>query len=212
MAGKSKRRAFPPQDNSAGVAEDDAGYLLVKNVDGMTEDEKDAWCAEAAKATEIPVFKGHVEHAYDADFVTDHDHCPRCGGGVQTMYSNFVYATQIAPRSMFIPAGRFCTQCPSVLIDQELISQGVADPRFKFQGVLGVEYGGTKEADYFRTWNGKAAVYIFDEDECPMGITTEDQIPATRYTSQAPDYPAKTKRKNKNREKAARRARRRKGK
>lgn len=182
--------------------------MVSLNTDGMSEDEKEAFFAEASKRTDIPLFEGRVQHAYDVACVADPTRCPRCGGDTQTKYANFIYATQIAVRVMFVPAGRFCTRCPSVVIDQQLIECGVSDPRFRYQGVLGIDYGKKKEPDHFRTWNGKDAVYVFDEDQNLLGINTFSPGLPGRIAPPAPAQSAKkNRRKRKRLERMAKRSR-----
>jgi hypothetical protein len=72
---------------------------------------------------------------------------------------------------MFAPAGYFCSQCPTVVIDEEIIQSGITGP-FTFQGVLGIEHDESQAPDFFRTWNGQDAVYLLDEDQTPQGIAT----------------------------------------
>jgi hypothetical protein len=72
---------------------------------------------------------------------------------------------------MFAPAGHFCTKCPTVIVDENMIQAGIKR-KFRFQGILGIEYEGKKEPDLFRTWNGQEAVYIFDENQVAVGLST----------------------------------------
>jgi len=39
---------------------------------------------------------------------------------------------------------------------------------------VGIDYDGKKEPDFFRTWNGKKTVYVLDENENVIGLTTID--------------------------------------
>ena len=52
-----------------------------------------------------------------------------------------------------------------------LIQAGIRG-KFKYQGVLGLDYEGSKEPDLLQTWNGSKPVYIFDEEEVAMGLAT----------------------------------------
>jgi len=84
---------------------------------------------------------------------------------------------------MFVPAGFFCTTCPTVIIDEKLISTGVKEG-FRFQDVVGIDYDRKKEPDLFRTWNGKKAVYVFDEDKNLKGMSAIDDREPYRGASQ----------------------------
>ena len=138
------------------------GRLFV-DTDDLSQEEKQKFWSEAEKMTGISFYEGHVEHGYSLKFVSNPHRCPRCHEKTEKHYGNFIYATQIAARVMFAPAGYFCTKCPSVIIDEDMIKLGVKSG-FRFQGVVGLDYGKTmKEPDFFRTWNGQKTVYIFDE-------------------------------------------------
>jgi hypothetical protein len=77
---------------------------------------------------------------------------------------------------MFAPAGYFCTACPSVVIDEALLRQGIRQP-FTYQGVLGIDHKDKNRPDLFKTWNGSRTIYIFDEDQNPIGLTTTAALP-----------------------------------
>ena len=183
---------------------DDNGLVFNVNVDGFTEKEKEELYSTALDKTEHTSFEGHVEHAYAIHRVERTDRCPRCHARTLRQYGNFIYATQIAPRVMFAPAGFFCTECPSVIIDEDMIKGGIMDRKCKYQGVLGLDYKGQKELDLFKTWNGKAAVYIMDENQMPIGLSTLDA--GHPHTPQLPA--GNRQRKKKNRRKIAKTSRR----
>jgi hypothetical protein len=52
--------------------------------------------------------------------------------------AHFIYATDIAPRVMFAPAGYFCTACPTVVVDEHLIATGMK-AGYRFRAVVGVD-------------------------------------------------------------------------
>jgi hypothetical protein len=79
---------------------------------------------------------------------------------------------------------------------------------FHFERVIGVDYGGKKHPDYFRTWNGADLVYILDEDGNLDGITTRGQLDP-RYAPPTPVKLAKRNVNKKRRDKLAKRSRKR---
>jgi hypothetical protein len=175
----------------------DDGVVFNVNVDGFKENEKDELYSAAIDKSRLSLFEGHVEHAYNTGHVVQVHQCPRCQATTQQQYAHFIYATQIAPRVIFAPAGYFCTACPCVIIDEEMIQSGIMDRRCKYQGVLGLDYKGKGQPDFFRTWNGKETIYVMDENQMPVGLRTLDSGPP--HTSKLPAGNRKCKEKNRRR-------------
>jgi hypothetical protein len=135
----------------------------------------------ASAVSHLSFFARHVEHAYALSAVARTDQCPRCRAATQQHYAHFIYATTVAPRVMMAPAGYFCTACPTVIIDEEMLRSGMTEG-FHFQGVLGVDYEGKRPPDLFRTWNGRPAVYVLDDDQGPQGISGIGATPGRHST------------------------------
>lgn len=147
------------------------GDVVNLNYDALDDKDQEEFRNVLIEEMDFPRYDGEVGHAYELTSVKDPKTCPRCQSETQQCYANFIYATQVAPRVMFGPAGFFCLKCPTVVIDHEMIQQGV-DKKFQFKGVVGIDYDTTQEPDFFQTWNGKQATYIFDEDENLIGLST----------------------------------------
>jgi len=145
--------------------------LVRLNMDEWSPDAQQTLRSAATEHARLTFYDGKVHHGYALRGVPTPERCPRCQAGTRQHYANFIYATQAAPRVLFAPAGYFCTQCPTVVIDEAMIRAGIVE-HFTFQGVLGIDYETRREPDFFRTWNGQTAVYIFDEDQTPQGIAT----------------------------------------
>lgn len=196
-----------------------SGIVVTHNIDSFTEDERQQFWQEASKVADVPVFQGSVEHGYAAGDVAGRERCPRCGGTAEKRYANFIYATQLALRVVFAPAGHFCTRCPSVIIEEGMIEAGIADKRFKYRGVIGIDYGGKRDSDYFRTWNGEELVYLLDEEGHFEGVVPHSQLQGratyepTHHSSPGCSVPqgspAKKRSHKKNREKMASNSRKR---
>lgn len=113
---------------------------------------------------------------------------------------------------MLAPAGYFCPACPTVIIDEEMISTGMKGGR-RFRRVVGIDYGNEKRMDLFRTWNGEKPTYLLGEDEQIMDMATDSELPASDpRAARSRVLPAggaeKRKRKRKRKRKQARHARR----
>ena len=154
----------------------DKKMFLNINYDDWTEEEKKDFRKSAGENSKLTLYEGKVKHAYDVKSVDNIEVCPRCNARAEQHYANFIYATQIAPRVMFAPAGYFCTKCPTVIIDQDIIQIGVAKD-FQYGGVLGISYDSRKMPDIFKTWNGETAIYILDKNQEMMGLTTSTEEP-----------------------------------
>ena len=102
------------------------GTLKIVNTEALTDDEKREFYTTVSETSELELHTGHVEHGYSVDAVPTVASCPRCRAMTRQHYANFIYATQIAPRVMFAPAGYFCTACPAVVIDEALIRPGIS--------------------------------------------------------------------------------------
>ena len=163
-----------PHNLPVSVSTDGDKNILNVGIDGLSEGEKEEFFAEAVEKSDLTAYEGHIEHAYSERYAYQTEKCPRCRANTRKQYGNFIYATQIAPRVMFAPAGYFCTECPTVIIDEDIIRNGITDRKFRFQGVLGIDYGKERKPDLFSTWNGRESVYVFNEDQQPMGISTYD--------------------------------------
>ncbi len=141
------------------------------NEENMDETERESLRSLANELSNLTFFEGHIKHGYSLHSVSNPAQCPRCKASTQQQYANFIYATNVAPRVMLAPAGYFCTKCPTVIVDEDLIQAGIRG-KFKYQGVLGLDYEGSKVPDPFQTWNGSKPVYIFDEEEVAMDLAT----------------------------------------
>lgn len=136
-----------------------------------TQSEEQGLSAMISQVTGISFYEGHVEHGYSVDNVPTAEECPRCHAPTQQYYAHWIYATQVAPRVVFAPAGYFCTRCPTVIVDENMVQAGIKR-RVRFQGILGIDYEEKQEPDLFRTWNGQEAVYLLDEDQQAVGLST----------------------------------------
>jgi hypothetical protein len=163
------------------VAHADKGTLKKLNIEDLSEDERREFHTRVSETSQLELYTGHVEHGYALGAVSTSESCPRCQALTRQQYANFIYATQIAPRVMFAPAGYFCTACPTVVIDEELIRPGISK-QFTYQGVVGLDHEGEKRPDFFKTWNGETTVYLFDEHENPVGLTTTARLQSKGFT------------------------------
>jgi hypothetical protein len=209
-----KGREKPQQDNVES-SEDIPGIrsvvsrdmeLLTLDLDSFSPEAQRGLQYEIAKINKLPLFDGQIEHGFSKRGVASTDKCPRCGAATQQCSASFVYATDIAPRAMLAPAGYFCTSCPTVTIDEEIISAGMKQG-FRFRCVVGIDHG-KKRLDLFTTWNGKKPIYVLDENQQIMDMATEDELRVQPPPAFRPKNGGKEKRRRKMEKKARKRNRR----
>jgi len=134
------------------------------NRDQVPPDQREEMEAFVVEKAEFPQFRGEVENGYPLSRVTNPGICPRCGGTTSQKVAEFIYATSWGSRAAIAPAGRFCSNCPTVIVDQHMIAKAmVVDGRFlRTVGVLDIETGNPM---YFKTWRGEKPIYFLDENE-----------------------------------------------
>lgn len=140
------------------------------NINDLNGKDYDKLIKKLSDKDSFPKFEGEVKHAYELQFVNGLITCPRCRSKTMQYFSDFAYATQTKPNIAFVPAGFFCVECPTVIIDQELIRMSVG-MNFQFRGVFGI-YIKNKKLELFETWNGSKAVYIYDDGQNVVGLRT----------------------------------------
>ncbi|MEM7537993.1 MAG: hypothetical protein AAF639_37830 [Chloroflexota bacterium] len=122
-----------------------------------------------------PVFEGDIKHGYSYAFVGDADVCPRCQATTEDKYAYILYSTTGNPRMMLAPAGRFCPSCPTVIIDEEWISEN-SQGDVTFRATLAINRDGEDDNMFFETWNGEPAMYAVDENENPHSIVSANAL------------------------------------
>jgi len=70
---------------------------------------------------------------------------------------------------MAAPAGHFCTECSTVIIDDDIMRAGLDASKFWYGGVFSIETGYSDEPHFFETFNGEKPLMILDEDMQNVG-------------------------------------------
>ncbi len=144
--------------------EDFKGPTVMLRHDAVIKAEENiALIEKISKLSGIPVFKGQIQYLYESDFTGQKQQCPRCGGTLTRMVCNFAYATQYRSRLMSAPAGLFCGNCPTVIVDDDMMRDGIDASRFQYYGVFSVE-SGYVDAGIITLLNGQKPTFIFSED------------------------------------------------
>ncbi len=192
-----------------------AGAVFRTNAD-FTKEQNLAMLESFSNVSQVPLFKGVIEHAYESAFTGYKDKCPRCSAATELRMSNFVYACQHKERVMTAPAGHFCTACPTVIIDDEFMEANMdASQDIEYGGVVMIDSVYDKPS-LFKTLNGEKSTYIADQDQNLKGIAqsvhkldAHDTYDTLHSVNPTKAIAAKKKKaKNKSRNKAAKQSRR----
>ena len=154
-------------------APDDGPNIVTMNTESLTIAESHIFHDEALERSHLAAHEGLVRHAYSAWDVRQTDHCPQCQAETRQEYAHFIYATQRGARVLFAPAGHFCTECPSVIVDEAMIRAGIADKRYTYRAVLGLDDGSGAKPDVFETWNRRRVVVLLDENGRVVDVATD---------------------------------------
>lgn len=184
----------PPKKKQHKTGRKQQKGVMSVNTDDLSEEAKAQAIQVFSEHAGMSLFEGKIEHVYDLAFVGQADSCPRCGSPTRQQYANWVYATNRAPRAMAAPAGYFCTKCATVIVDQEMLKKGITRG-FRYVQVIGVTSSRNEGFEGFRTWNGEKPVYLFDENQNPIGLATENDLtPEERRTVRSQRSKSKPKR------------------
>jgi hypothetical protein len=159
------------QDGVIAAKDKESGIIRISmDKEAKSQDVREMVESFAAQSEIKDIFKGNIENAYESDFLGYKDKCPVCSRETKQMYSGFVYATQTKARVASGPCGHFCTKCPTVIIDDDMMRQAVSSG-FKYGGTVAIETGYAKETILFKKFNGVKPVYVLGEDGGMEGIT-----------------------------------------
>lgn len=162
-----KNKVKPTLERTKG--RDGNGMLTLRHDAEVKASENIPMVELSSKISGLPIFKGVVKYLYESDFTQNKDTCPRCGGELVRMISNFAYATQSVSRLMTGPYGLFCQSCPTAVVDDDFMRDTVDHNRFVYGGVFSIEtgYDGVKIIEEL---NGEKPIFILSEDQDILGI------------------------------------------
>lgn len=199
------RAATPAVRGTRATVSGDTAVVSV-DLDAFGPEARPLLLQELARGSEFPMFDGSVDHAYAMRSVRSSSECPRCRATTHRQMAHFIYTTETVTRVMLAPAGYFCTACPTVIIDEDVIANGVTEG-YRFRAVVGIDHAGKKQPDVFRTWNGQELVYVLDEHGHIVSVTAGERRDQGRLAARAGSREDSAARKRSRRK--ARRSRRR---
>lgn len=162
---KGKKKVQVTDEMSVEKGEDSVKFVINKEMSGKDSLE---FLETLSEKNDIPTFKGTIKHCYESDFIKYKDKCPKCGNPTEQLMSNFAYATQGASRIATAPAGHFCTECPTVIVDDDMMKKSISKD-FKYGGVFTIETGYETTKTMFETFNGEKPMFILDENQQNIG-------------------------------------------
>lgn len=211
---KNKLKKIQLSNNSHAEVNKEDGIVRVIKDDYVSGKDNVEMLEYMSEQNELPIFKGEIEHAYESTFLGYTDKCPRCESETEQMMSNFPYATQGPSRILTAPVGFFCSNCPTVIIDDEIAKSAIKHG-VEYCGVFSIETGYSTQPTLFKTLNGEKAIYILSEEQDVLGIAQSvHHIPSDDYMylpsrGKRNTLPQAQRKKNKKRNKAARKSRKR---
>jgi hypothetical protein len=173
------KKLFADKNEITQIENADKKRVSLQIEEEMTGKQNLSLLQEMAKLNNVPIYKGAIVNAYESDFLGYKDHCPLCDTPTVQHTTNFIWANQVASRIMAAPAGYFCPNCPTVIIDDDLIQSGIDKSRFEYWGVCGIETGYEKKKgdSLFQTFNGQKPTYILTEEGGLDGILNSVHTP-----------------------------------
>ncbi|MEP7336584.1 MAG: hypothetical protein ABI977_02375 [Acidobacteriota bacterium] len=151
---------------------DEESSVVSLNMDSLNEDEKKRLYQAILAKNGMGLHEDRVKHGYSLEKLGSSEQCPRCLSPTERKCAYFVYATEAGTRVMMTPAGYFCPQCPTVIIDEALIREGITGG-FHYRGVVGFHHD-DQEMDILNTWNGEKPVFILDESEDVIAVVAQE--------------------------------------
>jgi hypothetical protein len=164
---KPRKQISANHDDLEGFLEiRDEGRMAVVDADKLSTYERAELRAGMQEVSDLDYFDGKVEHLYTLNYVQKTAPCPRCGAATEQQYANWIYGTDLATRVMLVPAGYFCTACPTVIVDEDMIRKGIVG-NYKYREIWGID----DEGDFkgWATINDKKVIFTYNEDEEESG-------------------------------------------
>lgn len=109
-----------------------------------------------AESSSFPLHNGkEVNFAFSSGLYSK-ESCPKCSKGLIRKYSAIVYLVKDSMRQMFCPAGYFCAECPTVIIDERFIRDEVSKTH-RYIRPIGQDNNGC--LSIFKEWNDKKTFF-----------------------------------------------------
>lgn len=144
------------------------------DVTGISAEEKDKKFDEYAEKNGIPRYNPKnrsLKFGYSRSYAMSSTKCPQCDGKLEQHYAEVVYATDSRPKVSYTPAVFFCTECPTVVVDDSHIESSTT-PDTEFRGVIAIE--AKPKAKLFEAWDNEPVEYVFDDQKRIIRMKVKD--------------------------------------
>ena len=112
------------------------GNIVRLSTDALSVEARAAIHAELAEESGQTFFIGKIENGYSLQSARHPDQCPRCQSPTKTHMASLIYATNRGPRVLTTRGVHFCTACPTVIVDEDMVERSIAE-EFEYRGLLG---------------------------------------------------------------------------
>ena len=151
------------------------GNIVRLSTDALSVEARAAIHAELAEESGQTFFIGKIEHGYSLQSARHPDQCPRCQSPTKTHMASLIYATNRGPRVLTTRGVHFCTACPTVIVDEDMVERSIAE-EFEYRGLLGLDFDGKAEPCFFQYWNEQEMIILVDQETGLMELVPKSEL------------------------------------
>ncbi|MBI4749153.1 MAG: hypothetical protein HY774_11740 [Acidobacteria bacterium] len=157
------------------------GNIVRLSTDALSAEARAAIHAELAEESGQTFFIGRVENGYSLQSARHPDQCPQCQSPTKPHMASLIYATDQGPRVMTTRGVHFCTACPTVIVDEDMVERSMAE-EFEYRGLLGLDFDGKAKPCFLKYWNGQEMVVLVDEETGFMELVPKNELKLSKPT------------------------------
>lgn len=151
------------------------GNIVRLSTDGLSPEAQAAIHAELAEESGQTFFIGKIENGYSLQSARHPDQCPQCQSPTKTHMASLIYATDQGPRVLTTRGVHFCTACPTVIVDEDMVERSIAE-EFEYRGLLGLDFDGKAEPCFFQYWNEQEMILVVDQETGLMELVPKSEL------------------------------------
>lgn len=151
------------------------GNIVRLSTDALSVEARATLHAELAEESGQTFFIGKIENGYSLQSARHPDQCPRCQSPTKTHMASLIYATNRGPRVLTTRGVHFCTACPTVIVDEDMVERSIAE-EFEYRGLLGLDFDGKADPCFFKYWNEQEMIILVDQETGLMELIPKNQL------------------------------------